>query len=115
MASILVFGATGLAGKYIIDAIVENKASFGNIGIFTSPNTVDTKPEIIKKLKENGVDVHVGDISKEADVVEAYKGRANGLDKHDGPGHRKGAILMLCARLRHSRERSWTQCDSHAD
>jgi hypothetical protein len=75
MARALVFGATGLAGKYIIDAIVDSKSSFGKIGIFTSQNTVDTKPDIIKKLKDNGVEVHVGDLSQETEVVKAYKGR----------------------------------------
>jgi len=38
--NILIFGATGTIGVHIVKAILDNKASFGKIAIFTSSNTV---------------------------------------------------------------------------
>ncbi|TKA69989.1 hypothetical protein B0A55_08841 [Friedmanniomyces simplex] len=73
MASILVFGATGVAGKYIIDALVARKSSFSRLGIFTSQNTVDKKAELIQRLKSEGIHVHVGHVGKEEDVLAAYQ------------------------------------------
>ncbi|TKA50687.1 hypothetical protein B0A55_13353, partial [Friedmanniomyces simplex] len=73
MASILVFGATGVAGKYIIDALVAAKSSFSRLGIFTSQHTVDNKAELIQRLKSEGIHVHVGDVGKDEDVLAAYQ------------------------------------------
>lgn len=72
--NILVFGATGYIGTYIIDQIVKAKSSFGRIAIFTSPNTVEKKPDVINKFKENGVEVIVGNADEETDVVKALEG-----------------------------------------
>lgn len=71
---VLVFGATGVIGKYIVGALVKNKESFGQIGIFTSPATVQNKSDEIKKLKEQGVKVVVGNLELEDDVKKAYEG-----------------------------------------
>jgi hypothetical protein len=71
---ILIIGATGVIGKFITNALVDVKASFGRIAIFTSPNTVSAKADYIKHLKDAGVEVIVGDITKESDVLAAYKG-----------------------------------------
>ena len=71
---VLVFGATGVIGKYIVGALVENKESFGQIGIFTSPATVQNKSDEIEKLKEQGVKVVVGNLESEDDVKKAYEG-----------------------------------------
>ncbi|KAK0268845.1 hypothetical protein LTR91_001117 [Friedmanniomyces endolithicus] len=73
MASVLVFGATGVAGIYIVNALVAAKPSFPRLGIFTSQNTVDTKGELIQRLKGEGVHVHVGDVGSDEDVLAAYK------------------------------------------
>ncbi|KAK0263909.1 hypothetical protein B0A54_02587 [Friedmanniomyces endolithicus] len=73
MASVLVFGATGVAGIYIINALVAAKSSFARLGIFTSPTTVDNKAELIQRLKGEGVHVHVGDVGSDEDVLAAYK------------------------------------------
>jgi hypothetical protein len=72
--NILVFGATGTIGNFIIGAIAEAKASFDRIAIFTSPNTVETKKDFIDKLKASGVEIIVGDIRNESDVLKAYQG-----------------------------------------
>jgi hypothetical protein len=72
--NILVFGATGTIGTFIIGAIVEAKASFDRIAIFTSPNTVETKKEHIGELKASGVEIIVGDVRNEKDVLKAYEG-----------------------------------------
>jgi uncharacterized protein YbjT (DUF2867 family) len=72
--SILVFGATGLVGTHILRHLVENKEEFDRIAIFTSPRTLETKPGAISQLKEEGVVVIVGDLSKSEDVKKAYDG-----------------------------------------
>lgn len=69
---ILIFGATGVIGKYITEEIVKAKSSFGKVGIFTSQNTVDSKADEIKALKEKGVEVIVGNVDSEDDVNKAY-------------------------------------------
>jgi nucleoside-diphosphate-sugar epimerase len=70
---ILLFGATGVIGEYILQALKESKASFEKIGIFTSPGTVEKKKEEIDALKASGVDVIVGDVTNEDDVKKAYE------------------------------------------
>lgn len=37
--AVLIFGSTGLVGKYISDAILNSVADFRRIGIFTSPES----------------------------------------------------------------------------
>jgi hypothetical protein len=71
---ILVFGATGLIGTHILNELLAAKSSFGRLAIFTSPDTVQRKPETISVLKDRGVDVVVGDFTNAADVENAYKG-----------------------------------------
>ncbi|KAE9968719.1 hypothetical protein BLS_005680 [Venturia inaequalis] len=71
--NILVFGATGLIGKYITEALIKEKSSFGTLGIFTSQSTLDSKAPYIQYLRSNNVQIHVGDVSNEKDILEAYK------------------------------------------
>ncbi|TID18548.1 putative GTP-binding protein [Venturia nashicola] len=71
--NILVFGATGLIGKYITEALINEKSSFGTIGIFTSKSTLDTKAPYIEFLRSQNVQIHVGDVSDEKDILNAYK------------------------------------------
>ncbi|KAK5713310.1 hypothetical protein LTR17_017680 [Elasticomyces elasticus] len=73
MAKVLIFGATGVAGKHITHALVHSKEGIAQLGIFTSQNTVDTKADFIEKLKSKGVDIHVGDVTNEQEVLAAYK------------------------------------------
>ena len=71
---ILIFGATGLIGRHIRDAIVENATAFGRIGIFTSPHTVQTKSKELDALKSKGIEVIAGDITSADNVNDAYSG-----------------------------------------
>ncbi|GAB1212283.1 hypothetical protein ATERTT37_001417 [Aspergillus terreus] len=74
MSNLLMFGATGAIGQFIIDAIVAAKDSFGRIAVFTSPNTVATKSEQIEALKKAGVEIITGDIANPDDVKAAFAG-----------------------------------------
>ncbi|KAL7941458.1 hypothetical protein V8C42DRAFT_334626 [Trichoderma barbatum] len=71
---ILAFGATGNIGKHILNQLIRAKPPFPKISIFTSPNTVANKPELLNKWKTAGVSVIVGDITDSADVKNAYHG-----------------------------------------
>lgn len=71
---ILAFGATGNIGKHIVDQLTGAKPPFHKISIFTSANTVSTKPELLSRWKDAGVSVIVGDITNSADVKNAYHG-----------------------------------------
>src|ERR1700761_7870525 len=71
--NILIFGATGLIGEHITDAIL-NSGAFSKVGIFTSPNNLWTKSEEIDGLKSRGVEVHAGDLTSADDVNEALSG-----------------------------------------
>jgi uncharacterized protein YbjT (DUF2867 family) len=72
--NLLLFGATGYIGTYITEQIVKNKSSFGRIVVFTSPTTAEKKLDVIKGLKDAGVEIIVGDASKKEDVVAAMQG-----------------------------------------
>lgn len=72
-SKILLFGATGVIGKFILEQLIEAKPAFEKIGIFTSPGTAEKKADAIKKLKERGVEVVVGDVNAEEDVKKAYE------------------------------------------
>jgi nucleoside-diphosphate-sugar epimerase len=71
---ILVFGATGVIGKYIIREIVNGRSSFEKIGLFTSPLTAETKSSELDVWRGAGVEVIVGDVTSEADIKEVYEG-----------------------------------------
>jgi FlaA1/EpsC-like NDP-sugar epimerase len=73
---VLIIGATGVIGKPITEQVIAAKSSFERIAILTSANTVETKVDEIKSLKDNGVEVFVGDLGVEADVKKAYEGMA---------------------------------------
>lgn len=72
---LLIFGATGAIGKYITEAILAAKPAFSHVSIFTSNNTVQTKPELLARWKASGVSlsVVVGDVTSTEDVANAYK------------------------------------------
>jgi nucleoside-diphosphate-sugar epimerase len=71
---VLIFGATGVIGKYIIQEVVNAKSSFDEIGLFTSPETAKNKPDEINNWEEKGVDINIGDVNSEEDVKKAYEG-----------------------------------------
>lgn len=72
--NILIFGATGLIGTHITNAVVASKAHWNSISVFTSQDTIDSKPQKIDGLKSQGVRIIAGDFTSESDVNEAYKG-----------------------------------------
>ncbi|PGH27550.1 hypothetical protein AJ80_00791 [Polytolypa hystricis UAMH7299] len=71
--NILVFGATGLIGKEILAALIDAKSKFNRIAIFTSLSTATNKAATIEKIKAEGINVIVGDIKNEKDVLAAYQ------------------------------------------
>ena len=72
--NILIFGATGLIGTHITKAIVQSKAHFGRIAVFTSQNTIETKSQAIEALKAAGVEIIAGDITSANDLNNAFAG-----------------------------------------
>ncbi|KAF2105966.1 hypothetical protein BDV96DRAFT_607755 [Lophiotrema nucula] len=69
---VLLFGATGVIGKDIVKALVDAKADFEKIAIFTSPGTAESKKEKLDALKAEGVQVVLGDVNSEEDVKKAF-------------------------------------------
>lgn len=72
--NILLFGATGSIGKYILAGIVESKLVFGRIAIFTSSSTLENKKDEILIWKRKGVEVILGDITNASHILKAYEG-----------------------------------------
>ncbi|TVY88374.1 Isoflavone reductase-like protein [Lachnellula willkommii] len=75
--NLLIIGATGYIGTHITSQILANKTSFSRIAIFTSPQTVEKKPDIIDGLKKQGAEIIVGDTTNEDDLVKAFQGIIN--------------------------------------
>jgi uncharacterized protein YbjT (DUF2867 family) len=71
---ILVLGSTGVIGKVLVNALINAKGNFERIGIFTSADTARSKAALLETFKAQGVDIIIGDLYNEADVLEAYKG-----------------------------------------
>jgi hypothetical protein len=103
---LLIFGATGLIGKYITQAIVENKDKFDRIAIFTSQGTVQSKADQIDALKKQGVDVIVGDVTNSEDVVKAYQGGFLCIWCYSW----EMSLIHLGCRYRHSHIGCWQEC-----
>jgi FlaA1/EpsC-like NDP-sugar epimerase len=73
--NILLFGATGNIGIYILNAILAAREEFDRIAIFTSSATATSKSDFLNGLKQNkNVEVIVGDIQDEDAVRKAYNG-----------------------------------------
>jgi nucleoside-diphosphate-sugar epimerase len=73
--NLLVFGATGYIGAYILTEILKTKASFGRIAIITSPSTAENKSKQLQNLKLEGVEVIVGDVTRPTEMLNALKGQ----------------------------------------
>lgn len=72
--NILVFGATGNIGSFILDAILPERSQFGRIAIFTSPDATGSKASQLNRLREQGVEVITGNVDNEEAVEAAYEG-----------------------------------------
>ncbi|KAI9367442.1 hypothetical protein BJX61DRAFT_547480 [Aspergillus egyptiacus] len=73
-SNLLIFGATGAIGSYITAAILHARDSFHRIAVFTSEATLTTKPTQINTLREHGVEIITGDVTKKDDVLKAFNG-----------------------------------------
>ena len=97
-SSILIFGATGVIGKFIIEQLIAAKSNFSRIAIFTSRGTVENKKDEIGRLKEQGVEVVVGDVTNESDVRKAFEGKSVACCRVNGSrwkGAKKSVRLCL--------------------
>ncbi|KAL1305792.1 hypothetical protein AAFC00_003956 [Neodothiora populina] len=71
--NILIFGGTGVIGKFITDALITARSAFGDIAIFTSQTTVESKKAQLEQWQSRGLKVIVGDLAKQEDVLKAYE------------------------------------------
>lgn len=71
-SNILIFGATGRIGHYITTSLLTATPPFPSITIFTSPQTLTTKPAQIASLRALGARIIVGDITSPSDITAAY-------------------------------------------
>jgi len=72
--NILVIGATGLIGRYIIQELIAAKDAFGRLAVFTSEDTAQKKASEIDSLKSKGVNIILGDLTNTVDIQRAYEG-----------------------------------------
>jgi uncharacterized protein YbjT (DUF2867 family) len=72
--NILLFGATGQIGSFILEAVLTARDSFGRVAIFTSARTAETKSAYLEKLIQQKVEIIVGDVEDESAVKAAYNG-----------------------------------------
>lgn len=72
--SLLLFGALGFIGTYITNAIVARRSEFTRIVIFTSPSTASKKAAEFDELKKKDVEVIVGDVENDEDILAAFEG-----------------------------------------
>lgn len=80
---ILVFGATGVVGKVLTNALLNTKGFFESIGIFTSVDSATSKKELLDEYESRGAKIIIGDIYKDEDVLEAYQGRSISTHRFD--------------------------------
>ncbi|WYZ41264.1 hypothetical protein EsH8_V_000159 [Colletotrichum jinshuiense] len=72
-SKILLFGATGTIGVFITEALLDASPSFGQITIFTSPNTVEKKADLLDGWKKKGAKVISGNVDDSEQIKAAYK------------------------------------------
>ncbi|KAF6831261.1 isoflavone reductase family protein [Colletotrichum plurivorum] len=72
-SKILVFGATGNIGLFIVEALLDAKPAFDQITIFTSPSTVEKKADLLDGWKKKGANVISGNLDNDDEVKAAYQ------------------------------------------
>jgi hypothetical protein len=72
--NLLIIGSTGWIGTYITREIINAKEHFNRIAIFTSASTLEKKAALFEGFKKEGVEIIVGDVSKEDDIKGALDG-----------------------------------------
>jgi nucleoside-diphosphate-sugar epimerase len=80
--SILMFGATGAIGTFIVNALTQqlDAGKYKRLAIFTSQSTIDNKSEVIHNLSGKGVEVFVGDIANKDYVREVLEGKTSPIN-----------------------------------
>lgn len=80
-SKVLIFGSTGVIGKYITGAILRAQGqgaipSLASVSIFTSPATAanPAKQALLDAWRRQGLGVVTGDLNSAADVRRAYEG-----------------------------------------
>jgi hypothetical protein len=73
--SILIFGGTGVIGKYITSALLQAQPAFETITLFTSKSTATSpdKAPLLSKWQSRGLRIITGDVLSEQDVKEAFR------------------------------------------
>lgn len=75
LRNVLIFGATGVIGEIIVDAILAAPpGSFDRVGVFTSQSTAESKPAVLDSLRSRGAETFVGNIENSDHVRNAYQG-----------------------------------------
>lgn len=72
--NILIIGATGTIGTYIVRAIIDSREHFDRICILTSEKTLVQKVQDIAALEAWGVEIFTGRLESESAVKRAYEG-----------------------------------------
>jgi nucleoside-diphosphate-sugar epimerase len=80
--SILMFGATGAIGTFIIKELVSqlDAGKYDRLAIFTSQATIDNKSDVINDLKVRGVEVFVGDVADKDYVRQVLEGTTSPIN-----------------------------------
>lgn len=73
-SKILVVGGTGVIGKVLFNALLNARAEFARIALFTSTETARSKADLLESFRSRGAEILTGDLYNDADVLEAYNG-----------------------------------------
>lgn len=84
--NLLLFGATGQIGSFILESILTARNSFNRVAIFTSTRTAEAKSAYLNKLQHHKIEIITGDIEDENAIKAAYKGTIKFThNHHQGP------------------------------
>ena len=72
--NLLLIGATGTIGHHILNSVLILRPHLNRLAMLTSPNTIQTKPDLISSVKAQGVEIFQGDVLNESDVKNACRG-----------------------------------------
>jgi FlaA1/EpsC-like NDP-sugar epimerase len=75
--SILIFGGTGVIGRFITDSILTalSGAPWRRVALFTSEKTKEEKVDLLAGWQKKGLELIVGDVTNEEEIKKAYKGK----------------------------------------
>lgn len=73
--NILIIGATGTIGTYIVRAIIDSREEFDRICVLTSEKTLVQKVQDIAALEAWGVEIFTGRLESESAIKRACEGK----------------------------------------